>query len=72
LRGIKLLAAGAVLAALVVAGCGSDDDEGGSASESAAKLSGEASVWIMDPGSPALQGVIKGYATEFQQANPGT
>jgi N,N'-diacetylchitobiose transport system substrate-binding protein len=72
LRGIKLLAAGAVLAALVVAGCGSDDDDGDAASQSAAKLSGEASVWIMDPGSPALQGVINDYATEFEKANPGT
>ena len=32
------------------------------------KLEGSISVWIMDPGSPKLQGVVKQYATDFEAA----
>jgi N,N'-diacetylchitobiose transport system substrate-binding protein len=69
----------AVLAgSMALAACGSDNndksDTGGKAATPAAakKLSGNVSVWIMDPGSPKIQGVIKDYATSFQTANPGT
>ena len=36
------------------------------------KLEGSISVWIMDPGSPKIQGVVKQYGTDFEAANPGT
>jgi N,N'-diacetylchitobiose transport system substrate-binding protein len=72
----RLMAAGALLAAsatLVACGGGGDNDKASSNSKtSSSKPSGSIDVWIMDPGSPALQGVIKGYATDFQAANPGT
>ena len=66
--------ASAVLGAMVLAGCGGDDDAAKSSDSSAksGKLSGSISVWIMDPGSPAVQKVVKQYATDFQTANPGT
>jgi N,N'-diacetylchitobiose transport system substrate-binding protein len=70
-----LLAALLSAAALIVAACGGGGDDGTkSAADTGkpAKLSGSISVWIMDPGSPKLQGVVKGYATAFQTANPGT
>lgn len=77
----KFMAVSASLAACVaLAACGGDDSDNDSAASAAsgdkpaeqAKLSGEASVWIMDPGSPALQKVFKSYATKFQSAHPGT
>ena len=36
------------------------------------KLEGSISVWIMDPGSPKIQGVVKQYGTDFEAAHPGT
>ena len=36
------------------------------------ELSGTVTTWIMDPGSPKLQEVFKGYATDFEAKNPGT
>jgi N,N'-diacetylchitobiose transport system substrate-binding protein len=76
-RDIRFAAAAAtVLAAMVVAGCGGGDggssSNAKSASGGAAKLSGSISVWIMDPGSPKIQGVVKQYATDFQAKHPGT
>ena len=72
----KWLAAAAVLAAVsAFAACGSGDDDEGQQQGAAAgsgELSGSIDVWIMDPGSPALQGVIKGYATDFQAEHAGT
>jgi len=65
-----LCAAGVTLAA-----CGSDDKSSNastSASATPAKLSGSVDVWIMDPGSPKIQSVVKGYATSFQAKHPGT
>jgi N,N'-diacetylchitobiose transport system substrate-binding protein len=68
------MAAGTALAAaLAIAACGggSSSDNGGKAA-SGGKLSGSIDVWIMDPGSPKLQGVVKAYGTDFQAAHPGT
>jgi N,N'-diacetylchitobiose transport system substrate-binding protein len=64
-------------AAAVIAGCGGGDDNNNSSSKSttgnsAAKLSGSIDVWIMDPGSPAVQKVVKQYGTDFQAKHPGT
>ena len=70
---------GAMLTALLaLAACGgsSSNDKssasGGGQSSAAKKLSGSIDVWIMDPGSPAVQKVVKGYATDFEAAHPGT
>ena len=59
----------------VVAACGgSDDSNSDQASTPAtpASSSGSISVWIMDPGSPKIQGVVKQYGTDFEAAHPGT
>jgi N,N'-diacetylchitobiose transport system substrate-binding protein len=76
-RNFKVMAAVAtVLTAVVVAGCGGGDSSNNSSKSGASaengKLSGSISVWIMDPGSPKIQGVVKQYATDFQAKNPGT
>jgi len=72
----RFMAVGGLLAvAVAVSACGgggNDDKAATSSKQSSSKPSGSIDVWIMDPGSPALQGVIKGYATAFQSANPGT
>jgi N,N'-diacetylchitobiose transport system substrate-binding protein len=72
----RVLLAALCAVGLTLAACGEDDESSKSdqkATGSApAKLSGSVSVWIMDPGSPKLQGVIKGYATSFEQRHPGT
>lgn len=64
-------------AAAVIAGCGGGDNNNSSSKSttsggSAAKLSGSIDVWIMDPGSPAVQKVVKQYGTDFQAKHPGT
>jgi N,N'-diacetylchitobiose transport system substrate-binding protein len=73
-RNLKFaVAAATAIVAMVVAGCGgsgSADKAAGSAGNG--KLSGSISVWIMDPGSPKIQDVVKQYATDFQAKNPGT
>jgi N,N'-diacetylchitobiose transport system substrate-binding protein len=67
----RFMAVGALLAAAVaLSACGGSDDDDKASTGS--KPSGAIDVWIMDPGSPALQRVIKGYATDFQAANSGT
>jgi N,N'-diacetylchitobiose transport system substrate-binding protein len=74
-RNLRFAAAAAtLLAAVVVAGCGGGDDGSSKATGASrsAKLSGSISVWIMDPGSPKIQDVVKQYATDFQAKNPGT
>ena len=62
----KFMAVGALLAVcagLVACGGGGDDnDKAASSTKPSGKPSGNIDVWIMDPGSPALQGVIKDYA----------
>lgn len=68
-RVLSMCAAAGALA-LGVAACGGGEDKGGGGS--GGKVSGSISAWIMDPGSPALQRVVKGYATGFQKAHPGT
>jgi len=72
----KLLLAALCVASLIVAACGGGDNNTKSAQQSGsstpAKLSGSIDVWIMDPGSPKLQSVVKSYATSFQASNPGT
>jgi N,N'-diacetylchitobiose transport system substrate-binding protein len=67
----------AVVAALAtaVAACGGGGDEDGSKQASTGgggKLEGSISVWIMDPGSPKIQGVVSQYGKDFEAANPGT
>src|SRR6478735_2584208 len=64
----------AALLATVVAACGGSDEPSQQASSGGgkAKLEGSISVWIMDPGSPKIQGVVKQYGTDFEAAHPGT
>src|SRR4051794_30887732 len=73
MRKFSVAVAAFVLAA-VVAACGGDDSSNKSSTQASKqeKLSGSISVWIMDPGSPKIQGVVKQYATDFQAAHPGT
>jgi N,N'-diacetylchitobiose transport system substrate-binding protein len=59
-----------VTAALALAACGSSG--GGNATAANGGSSKSVNVWIMDPGSPALQGVFHGYASDFQKLHPGT
>jgi len=67
------MAAGTALAAAVaIAACGGSSSSNGGKAASGGKLSGSIDVWIMDPGSPKLQGVVKAYGTAFQAAHPGT
>lgn len=67
------VAVASVLLAAVVAACGGgDEDSSADKAAGAGKLEGSISVWIMDPGSPKIQGVVKQYATDFQAKNPGT
>jgi N,N'-diacetylchitobiose transport system substrate-binding protein len=71
----KWLLAALCVASLIVAACGGGDNNSKSSTQSGstpAKLSGSIDVWIMDPGSPKLQSVVKSYATSFQATNPGT
>jgi N,N'-diacetylchitobiose transport system substrate-binding protein len=70
-RSWKLVVAGLLAASVAVAGCGGDDDAEDNAAQQA-KLSGEIETWIMDPGTPELQDVFKGYVRDFEAANPGT
>ena len=62
-----------VLLATVVAACGGGDDDKstGNAAEKG-KLEGSISVWIMDPGSPKIQGVVQQYGKDFEAKHPGT
>src|SRR3954462_9394997 len=72
MRKFSVAVAGFVLA-VVVAACGGDDNKQSSTQASNwGKLSGSISVWIMDPGSPKIQSVVKQYGTDFQAAHPGT
>ena len=69
----KWLVTASLLAVCVgMAACGGDDDDDNAASGGQAKLSGEIETWIMDPGTPELQDVFKGYVSDFEAANPGT
>ena len=73
MKGTRWFAAGALAGVLALAGCGGDDDDEGSAAQPAAgELSGTVTTWIMDPGSPKLQEVLNGYATDFEAEHPGT
>jgi N,N'-diacetylchitobiose transport system substrate-binding protein len=71
----KLVAASLLAVCIVAAGCGGDDDGDDNAATggaSKAQLEGEIETWIMDPGTPELQDVFKGYVRDFQAAHPGT
>jgi N,N'-diacetylchitobiose transport system substrate-binding protein len=69
----KVLLAALAIASVAVAACGGSSSNNDKASTSTpAKLSGSIDVWIMDPGSPAVQKVVKGYGTSFEAAHPGT
>ena len=72
MKGMRWLATSALMGALVLAGCGGDDDDGGEASSGSAKggISGSITTWIMDPGSPKLQEVLNGYAEDFSAKHP--
>jgi N,N'-diacetylchitobiose transport system substrate-binding protein len=67
------VAVASVLLAAVMAACGGGDDDqpSGNAAEKG-KLEGSISVWIMDPGSPKIQGVVQQYGKDFEAAHPGT
>jgi N,N'-diacetylchitobiose transport system substrate-binding protein len=67
----RWIAAAILTGALALAGCGGDDEPASNSAQSG-KLTGSIDVWIMDPGSPAVQKIVKQYATDFQAANPGT
>ena len=72
MKGMRWLAAGALAGVLAVAGCGGDDEKGGGGTAAKGGVAGEVTTWIMDPGSPKLQEVFKGYAKDFQAKHPGT
>ncbi len=68
----KVLLAALAAASVALAACGGSSNKNDKASASnPGKLSGSIDVWIMDPGSPAVQSVLKGYGTSFQAAHPG-
>jgi N,N'-diacetylchitobiose transport system substrate-binding protein len=69
---LRLVTASLLAVCVGAAGCGGDDAEDKAATGSGAKLSGEIETWIMDPGTPELQDVFKGYASDFQAAHAGT
>ena len=56
----KVLLAALAAVSLAIAACGgsSDNNDKASTSSAPAKLSGSIDVWIMDPGSPAVQSVV--------------
>jgi len=64
------------LLAAVVAACGGSDKPSSTTQASSTggsgKLSGSIQVWIMDPGSPKIQDVVKQYGTDFEAQHPGT
>jgi N,N'-diacetylchitobiose transport system substrate-binding protein len=66
------MAVAAVLATVVAACGGSDEPASKASSGGGGKLEGSISVWIMDPGSPKIQGVVNQYGKDFEAANPGT
>jgi len=70
----KFSVAVAALLAAVVAACGGGSDNSAPATQASnqGKLEGSIDVWIMDPGSPKIQDVVKQYGTDFQAAHPGT
>src|SRR3954462_10338089 len=72
MRNFSVAAVGVALAAVVAACGGSDDNKTAAKAGASNKLEGSISVWIMDPGSPKIQGVIKQYGTDFEAAHPGT
>ena len=72
MRKFSVAVAGVLLAAVVAACGGSDDNESADKAAASGKLEGSISVWIMDPGSPKIQGVVQQYGTDFEAANPGT
>ena len=59
-----------VTAALGLAACGGSSN--GNATAASGGSSKQVNVWIMDPGSPALQKVFTGYASTFETQHPGT
>jgi N,N'-diacetylchitobiose transport system substrate-binding protein len=71
----RLLLAALCAVSVAIAACGGNDESstsGKASTATPAKLSGSIDVWIMDPGSPKIQGVVKSYATSFEAAHPGT
>jgi N,N'-diacetylchitobiose transport system substrate-binding protein len=78
---LSLLGGGAALA-LVLTACGGDDNDDGDATppdetappqeeEQQADLSGELTVWIMEPGNPDVQATIDGFDAAFEQMHQG-
>ncbi|MEA2341028.1 MAG: N,N-diacetylchitobiose transport system substrate-binding protein, partial [Solirubrobacteraceae bacterium] len=73
MRTPKVLLAALVAASVALTACGGSSNKTDKASASApGKLSGSIDVWIMDPGAPKIQSVVKGYGTSFEAAHPGT
>ena len=66
MRKFSVAVVSVVLAAVVAACGGSDDKQTGDKAATSGKLEGSISVWIMDPGSPKIQGVVKQYGTDFE------
>ncbi|HEX6577406.1 MAG TPA: extracellular solute-binding protein [Jiangellaceae bacterium] len=56
--------------ALVLAAC-TGDDESSAAADDAAELSGDLTVWIMDPGNPEIRETIDATAAAFEGAHEG-
>lgn len=74
------LASAAAVLALVLAACGGDDDDDPGAGPSGPEpteeateeaLSGDLTVWIMDPGNPEVQATIDGFGDAFETAHEG-
>jgi N,N'-diacetylchitobiose transport system substrate-binding protein len=74
MTGMRWLAAGALVGALAVAGCGGDDEDKGTAAKTGGEgaISGSITTWIMDPGSPKLQEVFNSYAKDFEAEHAGS
>src|SRR4051794_3439896 len=72
MRKFSVAVAALVLAAVVAACGGGDKSSSTKAASASGKLSGSIQVWIMDPGSPKIQSVVKQYGTDFEAAHPGT
>ena len=75
MRTPKVLLAALAAVSVALAACGGSDSNSNSnkaSTSTPAKLSGSIDVWIMDPGSPKIQSVVKGYGTSFEAQHPGT
>lgn len=57
---------------LGTAACGGSGGGSGTGGSGSSGLSGSIEVWIMQPGSEELQGLLDGFARDFEEENSGT